>query len=356
MGVITARLYWKWPNFNPDRYKIRTVGHHANSGRIEKAMSSNQTDKKVPMLLPNFLIVGAAKSGTSSLDRYLSQHPDIYIPPKKEAHYFSIPDFPPVFTGPGDEGMNLYTIRDDTEYERLFDGVTHQKAVGESSVFYLYYPGTASRIHSKIPAAKIIILLRNPVDRAFSAYMHLIRDSRETLSFEESLAHEEQRKAMGYEPMWLYRDLGLYSRQVKRYFDLFGRQQVKVMLFEEFIGDIQGGVKDVLRFLELDPNVRIDTTIQHNESGQPKYRLLYDFISKPNGLKELIKPLFPTAVRERLGIRAKSLVLEKVSMVPSTRNELAAYFAADIADLELLLDRDLSIWTNRNKERNPSQL
>lgn len=300
-------------------------------------------------MLPNFLIVGAAKSGTSSLDKYLSQHPDIYIPPKKEAHYFSAPSLPPKFQGPGDEGMNDYTIRDKQSYERLFDNVRSERAVGESSVFYLYYPGTAERIYAGIPNAKIIVLLRNPVDRAFSAYMHLVRDEREHLSFEESLQQEEQRLSLDYEPMWLYKNLGLYSQQVARYFDVFGRAQVKVILFEEFIRNPQTVVTDVLNFLGVDPSEPIDTSIQYNESGQPKSRWLYNFISKPHGVKELIKPLFPAAVRERLGIRAKSLVLEKVSMNSATRYELEHYFANDSTQLEAVLRRDLSIWRKRQQ-------
>ncbi|WDL95536.1 sulfotransferase family protein [Alicyclobacillus sp. ALC3] len=298
-------------------------------------------------MLPNFLIVGAAKSGTSSLDRYLSQHPDIYIPPKKEAHYFSIPDFPPTFQGPGDEGMNQYTVRDRALYEQLFDDVQEQTAVGESSVFYLYYPGTAARIHKTIPAAKVIILLRNPVDRAYSAYTHLIRDERESMSFEDSLAQEQARHANDYEPMWLYRELGLYTEQVKRYFDVFGRDQVKVLLFEEFVREPCAHVREVLAFLGVDPDVPIDTSLTHNESGQPTSRLVYNFISKPNGLKELVKPLVPAAIRERLGLRAKSMVLKKVSMESATRAELEAYFASDIAALAELLQRDLSIWRPR---------
>ncbi|WP_067621209.1 sulfotransferase family protein [Alicyclobacillus acidiphilus] len=293
---------------------------------------------------PNFFIVGAAKSGTSSLDRYLGQHPEVYIPPKKEAHFFSIPDFPPVFRGPGDEGMNQYTIRDRDMYYHLFDGVAGEKAIGESSVFYLYYPGTAQRMKQEIPDAKIIIMLRNPVDRAFSAYMHLIRDEREHRSFRESLAKEAEFKANDFEPMWYYRELGLYSEQVKRYLETFGRDRVKVIIFEEFVKDAVSGVQDVAAFLGVSTDFVPDTSIRHNESGVPKSRLLYNFISKPHGIKELVKPLVPTGVRERLGNQAKSMVLERAQMDPDVRSELEAYFAEDVKKLEELLHRDLSVW------------
>ncbi|WP_206881476.1 sulfotransferase family protein [Alicyclobacillus mali (ex Roth et al. 2021)] len=293
---------------------------------------------------PNFFIVGAAKAGTSSLDRYLSQHPDIYIPPKKEAHFFSIPDFPERFTGPGDEGMNLYTIRDEAAYLKLFDGVRGERAVGEASVFYLFYPGTAQRIYDAHPDAKILIMLRNPVDRAFSAYMHLVRDERETLSFRESLAKEEERIRQHYEPLWYYRAVGLYAAQVKRYLDVFGRDQVKVILFEDFARDPVQVVRDCCAFLGVSTDFVPDTSIRHNESGVPKSRSLYNFIAKPNALKEMVKPFIPAAVRERLGNQAKSMVLGRMEMEPDLREELTEFFAPDVARLEALIHRDLSAW------------
>ncbi|KUO96439.1 sulfotransferase family protein [Ferroacidibacillus organovorans] len=295
-------------------------------------------------MIPNFLIVGAAKSGTSSLDRYLAQHPEIYIPTKKEAHFYSIPDFPERFTGPGDEGMNDETIRQRADYEALFDARTDEPAVGESSVFYLYYPGTAARIYADNPEMKIIIVLREPVARAYSAYMHLIRDARETLSFEDSLAAEEERKKKGFEPMWLYRDLGRYSEQIERYLDVFGAERLHVMLFDEFTKQSKHYVRGVFRFLGVDEHARIDTQMHHNESGVPRSRAAFDFVSKPHPLKEWVKPFIPQSVRERLGNRAKSMLLERTSMRSETRRELSAYFAPDIAKLEKLLKRDLSHW------------
>lgn len=295
-------------------------------------------------MIPNFLIVGAAKSGTSSLDRYLAQHPEVYIPTKKEAHFYSIQDFPKRFTGPGDEGMNEETIRNRADYEALFKARTDEPAVGESSVFYLYYKGTAARIYADNPDMKIIMVLREPVARAYSAYMHLIRDARETLTFEESLAAEEERKKNGFEPMWLYRDLGCYSEQVERYVDVFGAERVHVMLFDEFTKRSEHFVRGAFRFLGVDEQATVDTQLHHNESGVPRSRAAFDFISKPHPLKELVKPFIPSSVRERLGNRAKSMLLERTSMLPETRRELAAYFAPDLVKLEKILHRDLSHW------------
>ncbi|RIV17755.1 sulfotransferase [Alicyclobacillaceae bacterium I2511] len=278
------------------------------------------------------------------MDRYLSMHPDIYIPPKKEAHFFATPDFPRYFTGPGDDGMNEYTLRTWTDYLKLFDASHTEKVVGESSVFYLYYPGTAKRIVNRLPDAKVLILLRNPVHRAYSAYMHLIRDGRETLSFAAALKAEPDRKKQGYEPMWLYRELGLYSEQVNRYFSVFGRERVHVVLFEEFTRQPQSAMQEVFRFLGVDDKIQVDVSLHMNESGIPKSQGLYNFISQPNFLKEWIKPLFPAGLRERLGLRAKSMVLRKEALDTELAQELQAYYAPDVDRLEGVLNRPLNLW------------
>jgi len=292
---------------------------------------------------PDFLVIGAAKSGTSSLDRYLAQHPDIFMPRKKEAHYFSTPDFPERFAGPGDDGMTTETIRDESAYRALFADAKPGQRVGESSAFYLYYPGTANRIHSYNPDMKLLVVLRQPVSRAWSAYMHLVRDARETLPFAQSLELEPERKQRGFEPMWLYRELGLYSEQLERYFDVFPRNQVKVILFDEFTRDTPGVMADVFAFLDV-RDVPVDTGIHYNESGVPSSRAAYNFVSKPHPLKELVKPFIPTQVRERLGNQLKSKMLKKVDMDAETRAELQAYFAPEVSRLRTLLGRELPGW------------
>src|SRR2546422_6589407 len=199
-------------------------------------------------MMPNFFIVGAARSGTTSLDNYLSKHPEIYMAPRKEVNFFTAHHFP--WAGPGDERINRVVIQDEDRYTQLFAGVAGEKVIGESSVFYLCYPGTVERIVQAVPDAKIIIVLREPVDRAYSAYMYLVRDGREHFGFAEGLKLEEERRQQGFEPMWWYKELGLYYRQVKRYLDVFGTQQVKVLLYDELFANLRQGLRDVFTFLE----------------------------------------------------------------------------------------------------------
>ncbi len=292
---------------------------------------------------PNFFIVGAAKSGTSSLFYYLELHPDVYMSPIKEPHYFAHEYFPHKFTGPGDEGFSDNRIRNLDDYLKLFSSGKNAWVRGEGSVYYLYFPGIAERLYEFNPDSKVIIILRNPVDRAFSAYMHTVRDGRETLTFEQALEQEEQRRQQGYQPLWWYRELGLYSSQVKRYVDVFPQSQLKIFLFED-LRNTQQVVHETLEFLNLNPNIQIDTSVRFNESGVPKSRLLYNFFAKPNWVKEVLKPILPQRFRQRLGQRAKSMTLTRETMHPDTREMLKQYYHQDIEKLELLIQRDLSTW------------
>jgi hypothetical protein len=300
-------------------------------------------------MMPNFFVVGAARASTTSLNRYLSQHPEIFIPPGKEMHFFAAEHFP--CTGPGDESMNRLVVRDEKQYTQLFDGVTAEKAIGETSPFYLCLPGTAERIARAVPDAKILMILREPVARAYSAYMFLAREGRETLSFEEGLNLEAERKAKGFEPMWWYKELSLYYSQVKRYLEVFGREQVKVLVYEEFYADPASGLRDVFAFLGVRQDVAIDTSIHYNVAGEVKARKLYtrltNFIRNPNALEKRIKSLVPRQVRRVWATKAVNMLVRPVPMDRQLHAQLGPYFLEDVAKLEELLQRNLLCWHYR---------
>jgi Sulfotransferase family len=297
-------------------------------------------------IIPNFFIVGAARSGTTSLDRYLSQHPEIYIAPRKEVNFFAATHFPR--TGPGDERVNRGVIKDYDQYAQLFTGIKGEKAIGESSVFYLCYPDVAERIAQAVPYAKIIMVLREPVDRAYSAYMYLVRDGRELSGFVEGLSLEEERIQKGYEPMWWYKELGMYYKQVKGYFDVFGRQQVKVLLYDELFANPKQVLRDVFSFLEVKEDVVINTSVHYNVGGVPKSRVLYTlldkFIRKPNTLGKCIKSLVPLHLRSVWASKTIRMLSQAVSVDTRTQTQLETYFAEDVKKLEDLLQRNLDCW------------
>lgn len=292
---------------------------------------------------PNLFLAGAAKSGTSSLFAYLEQHPNVFMSPIKEPHYFCHDCLSDPLTGPGDEGFSHNRVRDPDTYLHLFDGGKDALVRGEGSVYYLYFAPVPARLMAFNPEAKVVLVLRNPVDRAFSAYLHTVRDSRETLSFEEALANEAQRRDRGYQPLWWYRELGLYSAQVARYQQVLPPSQLKVFLFED-LSNMPRVLTDTFKFLGLPDAPGIDTSVRYNESGVPKSRGLYEFFAQPNALKEALKPLLPTRLRQRLGSRAKAMTLRKQTINPQTRAELTAYYRDDVLRLQDLLDRDLSSW------------
>jgi hypothetical protein len=297
-------------------------------------------------MMPDFFVVGAARAGTTSLNQYLSQHPEIFITSRKDAHFFAAECTP--WSGPGDELMNRKVMRDKAEYAQLFADVTGKKAIGESSAFYLCLPGTAERIAQAVPNARIIIILREPVIRAYSAYMLLTRDGREALSFEEGLQREAERKQQGYEPMWWYKELSLYAAQVQHYFEVFGPERVKVLIYDELFADSEQTLREVFAFLGVKQDVPIDTSVRYNVAGVPKARwlhsLLYKLIDSPYSPAKHVKPAFAWKAM------GKFLLRPVPQMNPQTQAELKAYFAEDVAALEELLQRDLRCWGYREPE------
>ncbi|HET9485956.1 MAG TPA: sulfotransferase, partial [Chryseosolibacter sp.] len=161
--------------------------------------------------LPNFLIVGAAKCGTSSLHKYLEQHPETFMSKVKEPRFISSQVMSGPLRGPGDHKVEAWYVKKYEDYVRLFEGAENYPAVGESSADTLYfYQGTIPVIKQYLGDPKIIIMLRNPVKRAFSSYQHLVRDLREELSFEEGLKEEPNRIKNNWELIYHYTAASMY--------------------------------------------------------------------------------------------------------------------------------------------------
>jgi Sulfotransferase family len=215
------------------------------------------------MIWPNFFIVGAQNSGTTSLYAYLKQHPEVFMPALKEPHYFAR-------ITPSREQRYLRTIiRDEAAYLGLFRKAMGFKAIGEASPSYLWEPNAPLRIRAAVPRAKIIILLRDPVERAYSHYLMDVREGRQDLPFREALQSDWNQNNKGWSVSQLYVELGLYAEQVRRYLDVFGSQQVLILMFDELTSSVLNGksvVANVLQFLGLSvgPLDQIDTRFAEN--------------------------------------------------------------------------------------------
>ena len=294
--------------------------------------------------LPTFLVVGAYKSGTTALYRYLSQHPQVYVSPLKETNFFALEGTTPSYQGPRDNQAptNRLSITCWEDYQRQFEGVTDERAVGEASPLYLYSPDAPKRIQQRLPDVKLIAILRQPADRAYSNFLHLLRDDRERIhSFGTAWSQEDQRISANWAPIWHWQQIGYYAAQLQRYYDRFPRQQIRVFLHEDLIRRPEETFESLFDFIGVDPSFRPDTRHRPNQSGIPRNRWLHGVLRRL-----LINPLQASqrpALMD-LGQSLRSQLLYKPAFDPQLRAKLTSMYRADIERLQTLLDRDLSHW------------
>lgn len=298
---------------------------------------------------PNFFLVGAARSGTTALYRMLGQHPDVFVSPQKETQYFTLGGRAPNFRGPGAEwGINKKAIAHTHEYLELFSSVRAEKAIGEGSVSYLYYPEVAHRIRQRLGIVKILAVLREPASRAYSNYQYLRSYAREPLtSFEAALEAEEERMRDGWEHIWFYRDLGFYHRQLVSYERCFGRENLHIILHEDLRSDPEGVLRSVFSFLGVDSSRKVRTDIEINASGQPRSEFLTRLLLRPSWLITALRYAIPKKARLPLETAARRRLLRQHTHPPvEVASALRRAYQSDILSLEKLLDRDLASWLN----------
>lgn len=286
------------------------------------------------MTLPNFMIIGVAKAGTTSLFRYLDQHPQVYICPVKGTNFFGYQDA--LDWKWSDEAkaplMRHFQATTFEEFEASFSGATDEIAIGEVSPQYFRCPTAAQRIHDCLPNVKLIASLRNPADRAFSGFMMRKRRGEPVLSVYEELTPESSHVKEGF-----------YFKRMKRYFDIFPRRQIKVFIFEEFKKDPAKLVTELFDFVGVDTDFLPDTSTRYNPGGVPKNRRLNRLFYDPTLIRSA-KAILPERV---LGV-AKRVQQQNLKSPPSfpadLRSELLDLYREDILKLEDLIQKDLSIW------------
>jgi hypothetical protein len=311
--------------------------------------------------LPNFLILGTAKAGTSSLYTYLKQHPDVYLSPTTELNFFAHEGGDLNFRGPGDceymWGDSLVATYED--YCKQFAGVNQETAVGEVSTHNLYSSQAPALIKRYIPNARMIAILRNPVDRALSAFSHMVRDEREEANdFGEALAREPARIGDNWEPLWHYKSMGFYGAQLNRYFEIFERNQIRVYIYDDFLAHPLMVIRDILAFIGVDPEFVPDMSEKINVSVMPQNRRLQKMMMGKSVIRSMLRGLAPANARSRIRsfILRHNVKRERTRMDPDIRRELTHAFRDDIELLQRLLDRDLSHWlvgTENESASNP---
>ena len=296
------------------------------------------------MRRPEFFIVGAFKAGTTALYEYLRAHPQIFMSVPKEPMYF------------GQDLTPRYTRMTEDEYLGLFRGAADDQRAGEASPWYLYSTSAAREIHAFNPDARIIIMLRNPVDVMYSQHNQLVFNQREDLAdFDQALAAEDDRLAGRRLPTDAIRPEALYYRrsvrfpeQVRRYLDVFAADRVHFIVFDDLVRDPQGVFRSTLEFLGVDATVAVDLSV-YNPSKTARSGRMQRLIFAPRGpMRRLFGALrrFPLMHRLRDAlVSANSQTAARPRMDPDLRARLTAEFAPQVAELGSIIGRDLSPWS-----------
>jgi hypothetical protein len=294
----------------------------------------------------NFFCIGVAKAGTTTLHDLLSRQDNIALPRRKETNYFSFGVLgKPEFTGPLDNSsVNEPTVTSIEEYINDFD-ITQGCLVGEICPSYAL-EGAAKNIYEHNPNAKIIIILREPVDRAYSNYQHLVRDGREYESFEDALAAESERLDQGWEWFWGLRRNSYYYDTVNAYIEAFGKENVKIIFFEDFVKNQEQHLKAVMEFIGLDSDKINYEEFSSNKSGvvSEKWRFLHKALLSEGALNSMLRAVLPTTFRKKLGYLLKSFSTVKGNVSAETRVSLSEGFSSDLIKLNELIGGRVSEW------------
>jgi hypothetical protein len=295
---------------------------------------------------PNFFLVGAPKCGTTALSAYLRQHPDVFMSFIKEPQFFA------------EEVLGeLRAVRSWDDYLCCFAPATRERAVGEASVAYLGSDDAMRRIKAFQPAARIIVMLRNPIDVMYAEYSQRIYDAREPpVTFEDALRFED---AGGLSP-WrrqngTVRGLGLrdtvrFAEQVRSSFQIFGRDQVHVVLYDDLVRETTRVGQRVLRFLGVDSERPIALTVVNANKRVRSARLQRLLRRPPRLLRGLARATCPQSVRRFIGesvLRLNSPYEPRPPLEDALRRALERQLEPDVAALGVLLERDLSSWVSR---------
>ncbi len=291
---------------------------------------------------PNFLVIGAGRCGTTSLHDILRQHPEVFVPPDKSPNFFVADDPMPVWEGAVARSMRRHWVVDRESYLGLFEGSCDRPARGEVSPVYLQSMATAARIHDFDPGMRLIAVLRNPVDRAYSHFLGRQRDGIEPPGrFEDRTEVDLE----GWEDGVVFGNvvaIGRYARFLRSYFDRFPSQQIKVLFFEDLQRDASAFVREVFEFLEVDCAFAAES-VRLNRSGTVRNPLLRTVWTGSVKLRTRLRPFLGPGLRTAAG-RIFLDSLDRKEIQPATRAGLVELYRGEIEELEAMVGRDLSHW------------
>ncbi|MDO9379571.1 MAG: sulfotransferase [Nocardioidaceae bacterium] len=304
---------------------------------------------------PDFLVVGAPKAGTTALHAALARHPQVHLtspdaPYLKEPKYFLCDDAPPpAYRGPGDAHSRQEWVWRRADYEAMFASAPPGTLRGESTPFYLWSPTARRRIADELPHARLVVVVRDPVDRAYSNWMHLWSDGLEPdADFVSAFGREDERVAAGWAPFWRYRDLGLYGQQLRDLYDRVDPDRVLVLRYGELVDEPVRTLDRVARFLCIDEGV-LDEVPRDNArpfvAPGPRSAVLGRAVRVGAGLGAHLPPeVWRRASRPLLAGLHGDGSTPRPRLRPDQRERLVEAFDADITLLEQLTGTDFGHW------------
>jgi LPS sulfotransferase NodH len=289
-------------------------------------------------ITPNFFIIGAARSGTTMLTEMLRQHPSIFLTQPKEPHFLALANQKVDFNGPGDDStINRLAVTSLESYLSLYGSASGRSARGDASVSTLYYSQRSlENLEREFPGARLIVVLRDPIARAFSAFSYMrVRGFEPVAEFLEAVRQEDQRKRENWHHLWHYVSMGHYGEQLKPFIETLGPERVKVVFYENLTRDSAEVVQQIFRFLDVDDGIEVQTR-QVNASGSARSPLAQKSIqwaTRHRALRSSLKRVLPFEMRERI----RQSNLEPTDVPIEARKALTASFESDVADLRGLL-------------------
>lgn len=305
-------------------------------------------------LLPTFLIIGAGKSGTTAMYEFLNMHPEVHMSSIKETNFFEL-EGKPLILDPKDDPERLFhypqSVNKWEDYKALFKDAGDKKEIGEASPMYLYGKRAPKHIKKELPNVKLIAILREPVDRLYSRWLHLLRDGNEDIGDFEGCI---DRSTL----WWRRNDLikeGFYGTHLKRYTDLYPDSQIKVFLYDDFKDNNQAIMEEVFEFIGVDSSFTLPPETEFNVSGKPKNPLIDKLIGTNGIIIKTAKKIAPSLLESLKNGKAKQFLtkLRKKNMArPEISNKFKLrlfneVYLEEVELLEKLIKRDLTFWKTK---------
>lgn len=300
------------------------------------------------MALPDFFVAGVPKAGTTALHSALARHPSLYMSPVKEPKFFLTDGPPPAEGGPGDVKTYREHVWRRSGYEALFDGAPAEALKGESTPFYLYSRDAQRRITALVPDARLIVVLRDPVERAHSNWAHLWSAGLDPCGdFLDACAKEEQRVAAGWADFWRYTGLGMYGEQLRHLYTVFPRERVLVFRYGDLLTDPVPALDRVCAFLGVRTGLLTELP-RENVTAHPDATARHSVVSAARRAGAGVSAMLPGHLGTRMTDQLEHVLQQDAAprrpLTREQREALIPAFKADVALLESITSEDFSGW------------